>query len=156
MNNLLQSLKEKCEFHKDINYLLGVSGGLDSMFLLYSFHQLNLPIEVAHINYQLRGQESDLDALLVEDFCSKNKIPFHLKNINLKEYLEKKGGNLQAIAREVRYSFFNEILIGNHDNNITKIPEYFLKLFDFEHRKSRSELDILTEIYKILDQNLKK
>ena len=42
------------------------------------------------------------------------------------------------------------------DNNITKIPEYFLKLFDFEHRKSRSELDILTEIYKILDQNLKK
>lgn len=42
------------------------------------------------------------------------------------------------------------------DGNITKIPEYFLKLFDFEHRKSRSELDVLTEIYKILDQNLKK
>lgn len=42
------------------------------------------------------------------------------------------------------------------DGSITKIPEYFLKLFDFEHRKSRSELDVLTEIYKILDQNLKK
>jgi tRNA(Ile)-lysidine synthase len=117
MNNLLQSLKEKCEFHKDTNYLLGVSGGLDSMFLLYAFHQLNLPIEVAHINYQLRGQESDLDALLVEDFCSKNKIPFHLKNINLKEYLEKKGGNLQAIAREVRYSFFNDIQ-SSYDNSL--------------------------------------
>jgi hypothetical protein len=42
------------------------------------------------------------------------------------------------------------------DGSITKIPDYFLKLFDFEHRKSRSELDVLTEIYKILDQNLKK
>lgn len=42
------------------------------------------------------------------------------------------------------------------EDGVTRIPEYFLKLFHFEHRKSRSELDILTEIYKILDQNLKK
>jgi len=109
MNNLQQSIKEQCEQHKKTEYLLGVSGGLDSMFLLYAFHQLNLPIQVAHINYQLRGEESDLDALLVEDFCTKNKIPFHLKNFNLKEYLEEKGGNLQALAREIRYSFYNEI-----------------------------------------------
>lgn len=115
MNNLLQSLKEQCEFHKDANYLLGVSGGLDSMYLLFAFHQLNLPIQVAHINYQLRGGESDLDALLVKDFCLKNKIPFHLKNCNLKEYLEEKGGNLQALARDVRYSFFHEIQSRNQN-----------------------------------------
>ena len=115
MNNLLQSLKEQCEFHNDANYLLCVSGGLDSMYLLFAFHQLNLPIQVAHINYQLRGKESDLDALLVKDFCLKNKIPFHQKNYNLKEYLEEKGGNLQAIAREVRYSFFHEIQSRNQD-----------------------------------------
>lgn len=36
-----------------------------------------------------------------------------------------------------------------------KIPEYFYKLFNFNYQKTRSELDILTEIYKILEQNLK-
>lgn len=42
------------------------------------------------------------------------------------------------------------------DNDIIRIPEYFNKLFDFKYKKTRSELDMLTEIYKLLDQNLKK
>ena len=42
------------------------------------------------------------------------------------------------------------------DNESSKISEYFYKLFDFKYRKSRSELDMLTEIYKLLEQNLKK
>ena len=42
------------------------------------------------------------------------------------------------------------------DNQSLKILEYFYKLFDFKHKKSRSELDMLTEIYKLLEQNLKK
>jgi hypothetical protein len=43
----------------------------------------------------------------------------------------------------------------NLDNEV-KISEYFHILFDFTHRKTRSELDMLTEIYKLLEQNLKK
>lgn len=42
------------------------------------------------------------------------------------------------------------------DNRIIKITEYFSKLFNFQHKKTRSELDILTEVYKLLDQNLKR
>ena len=42
------------------------------------------------------------------------------------------------------------------DEKEPKIGEYFYKLFDFTHRKTRSELDMLTEIYKLLEQNLKK
>lgn len=42
------------------------------------------------------------------------------------------------------------------DGNTCRIQEYFHILFDFDHRKSRSELDMLTEIYKLIDQNLKK
>lgn len=38
----------------------------------------------------------------------------------------------------------------------TKIKEYFTKLFDFNYIKSRSELDMVMEIYKLLEQNLKK
>lgn len=42
------------------------------------------------------------------------------------------------------------------DNKENKILEYIYKLFNFEHKKTRSELDMLTTIYKLLDQNLKK
>lgn len=37
-----------------------------------------------------------------------------------------------------------------------QIPDYFNKLFNFKHKKTRSELDLLSEIYKLLQHNLKK
>jgi len=55
------------------------------------------------------------------------------------------------------WNFFNEAYYFNKtEDNSIRIKEYFDKLFDFNHKKSRSELDMLTEIYKLLDQNLKK
>ncbi len=53
------------------------------------------------------------------------------------------------------WDFFYEAfyLNGTVEN---RIEEYFTKLFKFDYRKTRSELDMLTEIYKILDANIKK
>jgi hypothetical protein len=69
-----------------------------------------------------------------------------------KIYLKNRGAHYEYF-----WNFYLEAYYYVHmDGNTTKIPEYFLRLFDFEHKKSKSELDILTEIYKILDQNLKK
>ena len=48
-------------------YLVAVSGGLDSMCLLWVLHKLKLPLHVLHVNYNLRGTESIEDANLVED-----------------------------------------------------------------------------------------
>ena len=42
------------------------------------------------------------------------------------------------------------------ENQEVRISEYFYRLFDFTHKKTRSELDMLTDVYKIFDQNLKK
>lgn len=55
------------------------------------------------------------------------------------------------------WNFFVEAYYYNKlDNSVNRISDYFYILFDFDHRKSRSELDMLTEIYKLFDQNLKK
>lgn len=60
-------------------------------------------------------------------------------------------------AYEYFWNFFLEAYYYTQlDNNIIRILEYFHILFDFNHRKTRSELDMLTEIYKLLEQNLKK
>lgn len=42
------------------------------------------------------------------------------------------------------------------ENKEVRILEYLYKLFDFNYIKTRSEMDMVTEMYKLLDQNLKK
>ena len=91
-------------------YLLAVSGGIDSMVLLAVFHKLNLPFEVAHINYQLRGEESEQDQALVHKYCSERNITYHLNRADLQQKLDEDGGNLQQEARKIRYDFFRSIL----------------------------------------------
>jgi hypothetical protein len=58
---------------------------------------------------------------------------------------------------EYFWNFFLEAYyIPQYLEETIRIKEYFYKLFDFNYKKSRSELDMLTEIYKKFEQNLKK
>ncbi len=52
--------------------------------------------------------------------------------------------------------FFEAYYYQQTENRPVRITEYFDKLFNFKYRKSRSELDMLTEIYKLFELNLKK
>lgn len=66
-------------------YLLAVSGGADSIVLAYLFNELRnaeIKFQIAHINYKLRGEDSDSDQKVVEDFCKKNDIKFHLYEVS--------------------------------------------------------------------------
>jgi tRNA(Ile)-lysidine synthase len=115
-------------------YLVGVSGGLDSMTLLTVMHLLNLPVKVLHVNYGLRGADSDADENLVRDFCEQKGIPvvIHRENLALKL---KNGGNLQDLARKVRYDFFKSqmhptereyIVLAHHADD--QLEQFWLKL----------------------------
>lgn len=85
-------------------YLIGVSGGADSMALLDMVYHLNKEIVVAHVNYKKR-LSADRDQHIVEDYCRQRNIPFFV-------HIAKKhdGGNFQNIARIERYDFFNKIM----------------------------------------------
>lgn len=89
------------------SYLLAVSGGADSMVLAHLFKNSGLSFQVAHINYKLRGNDSDLDQKTVEDFCRKNDIKFHLYEVSDND--QKPENSIQLWARELRYAFFNQI-----------------------------------------------
>ncbi|KMQ59329.1 tRNA(Ile)-lysidine synthetase [Chryseobacterium angstadtii] len=102
--NQLENLVREPENH---SYLLAVSGGADSMVLVSLFQDSGLVYEVAHINYKLRGEDSDLDQKTVERFCEKNHIPFHLYEVSEKD--KKPENSIQLWARELRYHFFREI-----------------------------------------------
>ncbi len=108
---LLQSIEKNCK--KNETYLLAISGGLDSMVLLHLLHALQYKISVAHINYQLRQNDSDLDAALVKQTCEQLQVPFFYKEIDTKLMIQTSGGGVQEVAREIRYAFFKEIITTN-------------------------------------------
>ncbi|AZB09808.1 tRNA lysidine(34) synthetase TilS [Chryseobacterium sp. G0162] len=107
----LENLIHRPENH---SYLLAVSGGADSMALVSLFRDLRdekqnseSSFQVAHINYKLRGEDSDRDQKVVQDFCEKNHIRFHLYEVSEKD--RKPDNSIQLWARELRYTFFKEI-----------------------------------------------
>jgi tRNA(Ile)-lysidine synthase len=100
-------------FEADTTYYVACSGGVDSMVLLSILHQLGKTIHVLHVNYQLRGEASDLDQQLIEDYCNQHSIPYSINSVQLSKELEN-GGNLQDLARNVRYSFFKEKALEIH------------------------------------------
>ncbi|HQQ98358.1 MAG TPA: tRNA lysidine(34) synthetase TilS [Cyclobacteriaceae bacterium] len=90
--------------------LLAVSGGLDSMVMLDLFAQAGYTIGVAHANFQLRSAESDRDEGLVKQRCQELGIACYGQHFNTKNYAEVNHLSVQMAARELRYTWFNEVL----------------------------------------------
>lgn len=104
LKNQLQKLVQAPETRA---YLLAVSGGADSMVLAHIFNDLGLRFQVAHVNYKLRGEDSDLDQKVVQDFCEDNHIKFNVYEVSEKD--NKPENSIQLWARELRYEFFKQI-----------------------------------------------
>ncbi|MBI2464002.1 tRNA lysidine(34) synthetase TilS [Candidatus Peregrinibacteria bacterium] len=111
--------------------VLGISGGADSVALLHMLYSLKKKYKwkliVAHVNHQLRGKESDLDAEFVKNLARKMNLPYEEKTVDLKKYalgkiISKNSNskkhtlkkltqkqNLEEAGRELRYDFFNSL-----------------------------------------------
>ena len=88
--------------------LLAFSSGLDSRVLANLLHSAKIDFQIAHVNYQLRGDDSELDATFARDCAAQYNVPFH--------YLEapiKKGPSIQEKARSIRYEWFQSLLSEN-------------------------------------------
>ncbi|PZU86763.1 MAG: tRNA lysidine(34) synthetase TilS [Chryseobacterium sp.] len=101
------ALEQLLNHSQQKTYLLAVSGGVDSMVLADLFQVSGFNFHVAHINYHLRNEDSDLDQKLVSGFCEKRQIPFHLYEVS--EVDKQTENSIQNWARELRYQFFREI-----------------------------------------------
>ena len=89
--------------------LVAVSGGVDSMVLAHLLLRMNCSIQLAHMNFQLRGEESERDELFVKDWALKNKIPLHVKKSNASEYADAHTVSIQEAARNLRYEWFRSL-----------------------------------------------
>ena len=89
---------------------VGVSGGVDSMCLLYWLHEIGADIVCLHVNHKLRP-EADTETAYVEEVCLQLNIPYHV----FYWQGEKPENGLEAAAREVRYKMMTDFC---HENDI--------------------------------------
>ena len=67
MNNFFEHhIKKNFPFLLREKFVLAISGGIDSVALAYLCHQMKMNFELAHCNFNLRGQESDDDEAFIE------------------------------------------------------------------------------------------
>ena len=109
LNKLRAFLKEQALLSPGDRVIAAVSGGADSVAMLFALYllrdELGIALEAAHFNHHLRGTESDRDEAFVTDFCGRYDIPLHLGSGRIVP--GKKG--LEAAARDARYAFLRRL-----------------------------------------------
>lgn len=92
---------------KNDTILIGVSGGSDSLTLLYLLNSLkkkyNLSLYIAHLDHMMR-KNSYKDTEFVRKLAEKLKIPIICGQINIRALAKK--GSIEEIARNARLAFF--------------------------------------------------
>jgi tRNA(Ile)-lysidine synthase len=84
------------------------------MALAYILHAAGIQVELAHVNFGLRGTESDEDEEFVRNWAQDRSLPIHIHRANTVEWADKKGISIQMAAREIRYQFFEETRNQHH------------------------------------------
>lgn len=110
LKKFIDNIKEQNLFQKKDHLIIAVSGGVDSVALCELCYQSGFHFEIAHCNFQLRGEESDRDEKFVQSLGEKYDAKVFIKKFETKKYAEDNKVSLQVAARELRYQWFDELI----------------------------------------------
>ena len=104
-------IKSRFPFLEKSKFIIAISGGLDSVVLTHLCHKMKLNFALAHCNFNLRRDESDADEdfvlLLAEDL----NLEVFIESFETETYAKEQQLSVQMAARELRYNWFNDLVI---------------------------------------------
>lgn len=125
------------EFSPDGRYLVGVSGGRDSVALLdLLIHSGYRSLTVCHLNHQLRARVSDADARFVEKLAARYGVKLATGSAEIRALAQKNKLSIETAGREARYKFFaavakrtrcRTIFLAHHADDV--VETFLINLF---------------------------
>ena len=113
LNSISRTVKqyEMCPLIKK-GVILGLSGGADSVMLLYTLLALresfgDFKLRAVHVNHMLRGDDADSDEIFCVKLCKSLGIELVTHRINVSKISEESGAGFEETARKIRYEIFN-------------------------------------------------
>ena len=107
------------KFPRHHRYLIGVSGGRDSVALLHWLISLGYErLIVCHLNHRLRGRSGDADAQFVGKLTAKYQTDFEIGSTDVRTLANKQNMSIETAARETRYLFFAKLAKRHHCTTI--------------------------------------
>jgi tRNA(Ile)-lysidine synthase len=105
---MLPALQKELAAHSRVaRYLVGVSGGRDSVCLLHALIDLGYQdLIVCHVNHGLRGKESDRDATFVKNLAARLRLTLDRVEVDVAGYAAAEKLSLETAARAIRLQFF--------------------------------------------------
>ena len=125
ISRIIYLLRNDCRVQESDRILAGVSGGIDSVFLLTMLHEIGQPVTAAVFDHGLRPEAAE-ESDFVERFCSEHSVPCVRGKADVRSYAEEKSMGIEAAARELRYQFlfraaaeddFRAVATAHHEND---------------------------------------
>jgi len=117
LDKVKKTLKKYNMLTQGEKVVLGVSGGADSIALLYSLNELidyGLELIIAHLNHGLRVDAAKRDADFVKKIAKSLGLTFVYAEVDTLKYKEESQLSTEDAARQLRYKFFDQVM-SKHD-----------------------------------------
>lgn len=143
---------DKNLFQKKDRLIVAVSGGVDSVVLCELCYQAGFHFEMAHCNFQLRGQESQRDEQFVQSLGEKYKTKVFVKKFDTEQYVRENKVSIQMAARELRYEWFSELMTNDKNAELksqnSKIKSQHLTYLLTAHHANDNIETLLINFFK--------
>jgi tRNA(Ile)-lysidine synthase len=98
--------------NKNEKIIVALSGGADSVFLLYLLSKykkkFSIELSAVHINHNLRT-ESGMDVTFCTGLCEKLRIPLYTLSVDVKSFAANNKKSIEEAGRDLRYSEFEKL-----------------------------------------------
>ncbi len=113
LQKLTQTLEQAGLLGHGRHFLVGLSGGADSVALTRALHAISqthpVSLTIVHIHHGLRADESREDERFVKDLAKRLDLPVRINRVDVQGVAAARSISLEMAAREVRYAAFSTI-----------------------------------------------